>query len=183
MLLLLYMPSSPVLLHIYCPCFSTFWHCHPYILQHFNGNIFTLVCSSNDDYTQASETGVTRGHGPPTFQSLSRRVRVFCTSSINIAITLVWSTVLRQRKCICHAHNAYVHGSHALLYKTIEYIISSVLFTVHVIMRVCQGSWPEIFRVHKGHASLLSIRFRRLSVLCDTCTYAHELSRLLLLYS
>ena len=37
------MPSSPVLLHIYCPCFSTFWHCNPYILQHFNGNVFTLV--------------------------------------------------------------------------------------------------------------------------------------------
>ena len=35
------LPSSPVLLHIYCTCFSTFWHCHPYILQHFNGNIFT----------------------------------------------------------------------------------------------------------------------------------------------
>ena len=43
------MPSSPVLLHIYCPdpvllhiyctCFSTFWHCHNYILQHFN--VFT----------------------------------------------------------------------------------------------------------------------------------------------
>ena len=26
------MPSIPVLLHIYCTCFSTFWHCHPYIL-------------------------------------------------------------------------------------------------------------------------------------------------------
>ena len=35
------LPSSPVLLHIYCTCFSTFWHCHPYILQHFNGNVFT----------------------------------------------------------------------------------------------------------------------------------------------
>ena len=34
------MPSSPVL-HIYCTCFSTFWHCHPYILQHFSGNVFT----------------------------------------------------------------------------------------------------------------------------------------------
>ena len=22
-------PSIPVLLHIYCTCFSTFWHCHP----------------------------------------------------------------------------------------------------------------------------------------------------------
>ena len=28
------LPSSPVLLHIYCTCFSTFWHC-PYIFQHF----------------------------------------------------------------------------------------------------------------------------------------------------
>ena len=27
-------PSSPVLRHLYCICFSTFWHCHPYI--HFN---------------------------------------------------------------------------------------------------------------------------------------------------
>ena len=26
-------PSSPVLLHIYCTCFSTFWHCYPYILH------------------------------------------------------------------------------------------------------------------------------------------------------
>ena len=36
------LPSSPVLLHIaiYCTCFSTFWHCYPYILQHFNGNVF-----------------------------------------------------------------------------------------------------------------------------------------------
>ena len=33
------LPSSPVLLHIYCTCFSTFWHCHPYILQYFN--VFT----------------------------------------------------------------------------------------------------------------------------------------------
>ena len=32
------LPSSPVLLHIYCTCFSTFWHCHSYIIQHFNGN-------------------------------------------------------------------------------------------------------------------------------------------------
>ena len=30
------MPSSPVLLHIYSPCFSEFWHCHSYILPHFN---------------------------------------------------------------------------------------------------------------------------------------------------
>ena len=35
------LPSSPVLLHIYCTCFSTFWLCHPYILQHFNGKVFT----------------------------------------------------------------------------------------------------------------------------------------------
>ena len=26
-----------------CPCPSTIWHCHPYILQYFNGNLFTLV--------------------------------------------------------------------------------------------------------------------------------------------
>ena len=26
---------------IHCTCFSTFWHCHPYILQHFNGIVFT----------------------------------------------------------------------------------------------------------------------------------------------
>ena len=32
-LILLHMPSSPVLLHIYCTCFSTVWN---YILQHFN---------------------------------------------------------------------------------------------------------------------------------------------------
>ena len=32
---------SPVLLHIYCTCFSTFSYCHPYILQHFN--VFTLL--------------------------------------------------------------------------------------------------------------------------------------------
>ena len=23
--------------------FPTFWHCHPYIFQHFNGNVFTLL--------------------------------------------------------------------------------------------------------------------------------------------
>ena len=41
-------PSSPVLLHIiYCPCFSNSWHCHSYILQHFNGNVFTLVYLCN----------------------------------------------------------------------------------------------------------------------------------------
>ena len=28
------LPSSPVLLYIYCTCFPTFWYCHPYILQH-----------------------------------------------------------------------------------------------------------------------------------------------------
>ena len=33
-----------MLLHIYIySCFFNFWCCHPYILQHFNGNIFTLV--------------------------------------------------------------------------------------------------------------------------------------------
>ena len=37
----IHMPSSPVLLHVYCTCFSSLWHCHPYILQHFNGNVFT----------------------------------------------------------------------------------------------------------------------------------------------
>ena len=58
------MPSSPVLLYIYlilgCTCyyfcmpssrvaayilpsFSTFWNCHPYTLQHFNGTFFSLV--------------------------------------------------------------------------------------------------------------------------------------------
>ena len=56
------MPSSPVLLHIYCPYFSTFWHCHPYILQHFNGNVFYtcftdfLFCKYNAVYTRASPT-------------------------------------------------------------------------------------------------------------------------------
>ena len=24
------------------PCFYDFWHYHPYILQHLNGNVFTL---------------------------------------------------------------------------------------------------------------------------------------------
>ena len=33
------LPSSLVLLHLYCTCFSTFWNCHPYI--HFNGNVLT----------------------------------------------------------------------------------------------------------------------------------------------
>ena len=37
------MPSSPVLLHIYCTCFSTLWHYHPYILQHFNGNFLLPI--------------------------------------------------------------------------------------------------------------------------------------------
>ena len=31
---------SPVLLHIYCTCFSTFRHCHPYILM----ETFSLPC-------------------------------------------------------------------------------------------------------------------------------------------
>ena len=25
------------------PCFYDFWHYHPYILQHLNGNVFTVV--------------------------------------------------------------------------------------------------------------------------------------------
>ena len=39
------LPSSPecIAAYIYCTCFSTFWHCHPYILQHFNGNVL-LSC-------------------------------------------------------------------------------------------------------------------------------------------
>ena len=24
-------------------CFSTFWNCYPYIVQHFNGNVFILL--------------------------------------------------------------------------------------------------------------------------------------------
>ena len=38
------LPSSPVLLHIYCTCFSTFLHYHPYIFQHFNGKVFSPLC-------------------------------------------------------------------------------------------------------------------------------------------
>ena len=36
-----------VLLHALIPCLAAYilhlflWHCHPYILQHFNGNVFT----------------------------------------------------------------------------------------------------------------------------------------------
>ena len=69
MLLLLH-ALIPVWLHIYCPCFSTFWHCHPYILQHFNGNVFTLVslifrcilaCKYNAVYTCTSPTPVVDG--------------------------------------------------------------------------------------------------------------------------
>ena len=45
------MPSSPVLLYIYYTCFSTFWHCHPYILQHFNENAcFTVFFVSRMPY-------------------------------------------------------------------------------------------------------------------------------------
>ena len=52
---LLHIYSSPVLLYIniwlhpLCCCIYIlhlflyfFWHCHPYVLQHFNGNVFTL---------------------------------------------------------------------------------------------------------------------------------------------
>ena len=35
------LPSYPVRLHIYMPLFPNFWYCHPYILQHFNGNVLT----------------------------------------------------------------------------------------------------------------------------------------------
>ena len=28
---------------VYSTRFSTFWHCHPYILQHFSRNVFTLL--------------------------------------------------------------------------------------------------------------------------------------------
>ena len=35
--------SSPVLLQIFCTCFSNFWHCHPYILQHFVFTIFIYM--------------------------------------------------------------------------------------------------------------------------------------------
>ena len=57
------MHNHPVLLHAYILCFgfnrhviivacpyffvwlyiSTFWHCHPYILQHFNGNVVSPI--------------------------------------------------------------------------------------------------------------------------------------------
>ena len=36
------MPSPPMLLHIYCSCLSNFWHCHLYILQHFNVNVLLI---------------------------------------------------------------------------------------------------------------------------------------------
>ena len=32
------------MLHIYCTCFSNFWHCYPYILQHF---LDSLTCKYN----------------------------------------------------------------------------------------------------------------------------------------
>ena len=30
------LPSSPILLHIYCTCFSTFWQCPPYNLNSYS---------------------------------------------------------------------------------------------------------------------------------------------------
>ena len=39
------LPSSSVLLHLYCTCFSTFWHYHPYI--HFNGNVLLPLLNEN----------------------------------------------------------------------------------------------------------------------------------------
>ena len=47
--------SSPVLLHIYCTCFSTFWHCHPYILQHFNGNESYYMHNSENEHVSQSQ--------------------------------------------------------------------------------------------------------------------------------
>ena len=37
------LPSSLILLHIYCICFPTFWHCYPYILQHLMEIFYSLV--------------------------------------------------------------------------------------------------------------------------------------------
>ena len=40
------MLSSPAFVCMHAelwPCFYTFWHFHPYILQHFSKNVFTLV--------------------------------------------------------------------------------------------------------------------------------------------
>ena len=56
------MPSSPVLLHIYCTCFSTFWHCHPYIFQHFILYLYTLrvlYCRKNCRPCYVSERLIT----------------------------------------------------------------------------------------------------------------------------
>ena len=46
------LPSSPVLLHIYCTCFSTFWHCHPYILM----EMFLLSCITGFLYRNSRMT-------------------------------------------------------------------------------------------------------------------------------
>ena len=46
------LPTSPVLLHVY---FSTSWHCHPYILQHFNGNAFTPLCIHEEEEEEEND--------------------------------------------------------------------------------------------------------------------------------
>ena len=33
-------------------CFSTFWHCHPYILQHFNENVYIHPSLKADEKTR-----------------------------------------------------------------------------------------------------------------------------------
>ena len=49
-----------ILLHIYCTCFSTFWHCHPYIPQHFNENVcftlYTRLCLGGGGLARARVT-------------------------------------------------------------------------------------------------------------------------------
>ena len=74
------LPSSPVLLHIYYTCFSNFWHCHPYILQHFNGNVFTpLFHWFFVAYSLANTMLLAFVRAPPHFAS---RGHVVCTCVI-----------------------------------------------------------------------------------------------------
>ena len=71
-----------------CIHFSSFWHCHLYILQHFNGNVFTLIFCCilawkyNAVYTCAS---------PTPFVALA----IYCTTQCNSS-----KTVIFQKNCL-----------------------------------------------------------------------------------
>ena len=142
------LPSCPVLLHIaiYCTCFSTFWHCHPYIPQHFNGNVFilfigereraNLTCSTGKIswYVHTSTPNAHASHAPRTGRVVDRTyVHPECACVTTYAHQNTRKMPLRNEySCARHGPNLSPQNSpvHAFIYASSPVCLIMVMIGV-----------------------------------------------------